>query len=77
MIAKNPNNFAKTNLMRKVNDLLLMGKTTQVKRLSLKLITFQSLCVLNTQRLGGLLMDYRVLYTFLPKIHVLKRIQHL
>jgi hypothetical protein len=77
MVAKNPNNFAKTNLMGKLNDLLLMGKTTQVKRLSLKLITFQSFCVLNTHRLGGLLMDYRVLYTFLLKIHVLKRIQHL
>jgi len=42
----------------------LMGK---VKSLSLK-ITFQSFCVINTQRFGGLLMDRHILYDSSPRI---------
>jgi hypothetical protein len=63
MATKNPNSPTKTNLMGKVKKSLTnRTNNSQVKRLFLRLVTFQNLRVINTQRFGGgLLMDQRVL----------------
>ena len=54
MATKNPNSPTKTNLMGKVKKSLINGtNNSQVKRFSLRLVTFQNLRVINTQRFGG------------------------
>jgi hypothetical protein len=54
MATKNPNSPTKTNLMGKVKKSLInRTNNSQVKRLFLRLVTFQNLCVINTQRFGG------------------------
>ena len=54
MATKNPNSPTKTNLMGKVKKSLINGtNNSQVKRFSLRLVTFQNLRVINTQKFGG------------------------
>jgi len=77
MATKNPNSPTKTNLMGKVKKSLINGtNNSQVKRFSLRLVTFQNLRVINTQKFGGGVTDGLMCFIdvtssfFFPKIHI-------